>query len=341
MAPSQTNRDFAIYTYAPNSSTTPTVDRSPFRLRLPANRLGLLLLSLCLGLSAVGNAFEMPMPADGGNVVGKDLRVTSRYEDTLAALAQRHGVGYLEVLQANPEVDAWLPGEGTEVIIPARFVLPDAPRRGIVINLPEYRLYYYAEDGSTVATFPVGIGREEFATPLFESTVITRIEKPAWTPTPSIHREHIEAGDPLPRVVPPGPDNPLGDWAIQLGRPGYFIHGTNQPFGVGQRVSHGCIRLYPTHIEQLVTLAANGTPVKVVNQPNKLGRADGALYLESHPRLDGTLDLTGMVRTVVGGTAGDVPEGEQPERVAVEVDWQKAETIAREGMGLPERISIN
>ena len=153
--------------------------------------------------------------------------------------------------------------------------------------------------------------------------------------TESIRAEHRAMGDELPRVVPPGPDNPLGHLAIQLARPGYFIHGTNQPFGVGQRVSHGCIRLYPSHIEALVALAGVGTKVKVVDQPNKVGWRDGALYLESHPRLDGTLDLTGMVRTVIRGTAAT---DEAPPEVTI--DWERAEAIAREGQGLPGRISV-
>lgn len=290
---------------------------------------GLLLLS-----ATTAHALELPLPAENDTVVGRNIIIKARYEDTLAMIAQEYGVGYRELLQANPEVDPWLPGAGTDVTIPGRFVLPAGPREGIVINLPEYRLYYYPPNTNTVVTFPIGIGRDEWSTPLFQSRVVTAIENPSWTPTESIRKEHLEAGDELPRVVPPGPNNPLGHLAIQLARPGYFIHGTNQPFGVGQRVSHGCIRLYPADIEALVRLARRDTPVRVVDQPIKVGRLGKELFLESHPRLDGTLDLTGMVRVLVDQTATDDPQS----RVAG-VDWQRAELIVREGRGLPEAIS--
>ena len=183
------------------------------------------------------------LPENGDSVVGAATRVKLTYEDTLAGVAQKYGIGYREVVDANPEVDPWLPGEGTVIELPTLYVLPDAPRDGVVINVAEFRLYYFPKDSGRVITYPVGIGRTEFPTPLVATRIVGRIANPSWTPTPSARREHAEAGDVLPHVVPPGPTNPLGDMAFQLSEPGYFIHGTNMPFGVGQQVSHGCIRL--------------------------------------------------------------------------------------------------
>ncbi len=279
-------------------------------------------------------ALELELPAPGSSVVGATYQVKARYENTLAALAQQHDVGFQELRQANPEVDPWLPGEGTMLTIPAQFVLPPAPREGIVINLPEFRLYYFPPGRNTVVTFPIGIGRDEFPTPLLDTHIVTRIENPSWTPTESIRREHRENGDELPRVVPAGPDNPLGHLAIQLAQRGYFIHGTNQPFGVGQRISHGCVRLYPTDIETLAALAPNGTRVRVINAPHKVGSLDGRVYLESHPGLDGEIQLTGMVKAVIRGTPE--PEGSGD---PIAIDWQLAERMVRSGRGLPGPIS--
>ncbi len=288
-----------------------------------------------LTLYAAGTAaLELELPAPGSSVVGATYQVAARYEDTLASLAQQHDVGFQELLQANPEVDPWLPGEGTMLTIPVQFVLPPAPREGIVINLPEFRLYYFPPERNTVVTFPIGIGRAEFRTPLLDTHIVTRIENPSWTPTESIRREHRANGEELPRVVLAGPDNPMGHLAIQLASPGYFIHGTNKPFGVGQRISHGCVRLYPADIERLVALAPNGTRVQVIDAPHKVGSLDGRVYLESHPGLDGKLQLTGMVKAVIQGT----PEPEDS-RHPIAIDWQLAERMVRAGRGLPGPIS--
>jgi L,D-transpeptidase ErfK/SrfK len=279
-------------------------------------------------------ALELELPPPGSSVVGAVYQVKARYESTLAALAQQHDMGFQELLQANPDADPWLPGEGTMLTIPAQFVLPPAPREGIVINLPEFRLYYFPPEGRTVVTFPIGIGRSGFRTPLLDTHIVTRIENPSWTPTESIRREHRENGDELPRVVLAGPDNPLGHLAIQLAYPGYFIHGTNKPFGVGQRISHGCVRLYPADIEALVALAPNGTRVQVIDAPHKVGSLGGRVYLESHPELNGELQLTRMVQAVIRGT----PEPVGSER-PITIDWQLAERLVRAGSGLPGPIS--
>ncbi|HEY5647138.1 MAG TPA: L,D-transpeptidase family protein, partial [Pseudomonadales bacterium] len=242
----------------------------------------LMLISVAVGAASGANAASYRLPENGDNVVGAMTTVKLAYEDTLASVAEQYGVGYREIVDANPGIDPWLPGEGTVVVLPTQYVLPSTPREGIVINVAEYRLYFYPEGGNRVITFPVGVGRSEYQTPIIRTQTVARIHNPSWTPTPSARREHAEMGDVLPPVVPPGPENPLGELAIQLKEPGYFIHGTNKPFGVGQKVSHGCIRLHNEHVLTLAELAPNGTPVYIVNEPIKVGVRYDEVFLEIH-----------------------------------------------------------
>ncbi|MEO0347180.1 MAG: L,D-transpeptidase family protein [Pseudomonadota bacterium] len=237
-------------------------------------------------LTVAARAEVFPLPPEGDDVIGSVAVIESVAEDTFVDIARRHGLGYTELRRANPDVDPWLPGAGTRIVLPTRFVLPDAPRRGVVLNLPEYRLYYYppAVDGKprTVHTYPISIGRMDWETPLGSTRVTAKAERPTWYPPASIRAEHAADGDPLPGVVPPGPDNPLGDHALRLDLPGYLIHGTNRPAGVGMRVTHGCIRMFPEDIAVLFGMLPVGTPVNIVNQPIKFGWEQGQLFVEAH-----------------------------------------------------------
>ena len=237
------------------------------------------------------------MLADAGqSVVGVPQVVYTREEDTLSDLARTYGLGYDELLTANPDVDPWLPGDGTPVLLPTQFVLPEGPREGIVLNIAAKRLFYYprvaAGQPQIVKTYPIGIGRVGWETPVGTTRVIAKAVDPHWYPPASVRREHAENGDPLPGVVPPGPDNPLGNRVLQLDMPGYLIHGTNQPYGVGMRVSHGCVRLYPEDIEFLFELVAIGETVRIVNEPYLIGRLGDELYFEAHAPLED--DALGM-----------------------------------------------
>jgi L,D-transpeptidase ErfK/SrfK len=227
--------------------------------------------------------------ADDQTVVGEPQIVFTGPDDTFSDLARTYGLGYDELLAANPGIDPWLPGEGTPVLLPTQFVLPDAPKRGVILNIATKRLFYYPKPAEgelqTVLTYPIGIGRVGWETPLGETTVVAKAKNPTWWVPASVRREHAEMGDPLPSVVPPGPDNPLGTRVLKLDMPGYLIHGTNQPYGVGMRVSHGCVRLYPENIEFLYTLVDIGEPVTIMNEPYQIGRADGRLYFEAHAPL--------------------------------------------------------
>jgi L,D-transpeptidase ErfK/SrfK len=242
-------------------------------------------LFVCLAMPS-GNATTFYLPDDKTRVVGHNLIVFSRAEDTLLDIGRRFDIGYSEMASANPSVDIWLPGSGQRVLVPNQFILPAGAQKGIVINLAEMRLYYYpkqeAGQPKKVITHPIGIGREGWQTPLGKSKIIQKVKNPTWTVPESVLAEHLANGDPLPKVVPAGPDNPLGAFKMRLGMPGYLLHGTNKPYGVGLRVSHGCIRLYPEDIEHLFGKVPLNTEVEIVYQPFKAAMYRGRLYVEAH-----------------------------------------------------------
>ena len=223
------------------------------------------------------------------SVVGQPQVVFTRAEDTLSDLAREYGLGYDEIVTANPGVDPWLPGENTPVLLPTQYVLPNVPKKGLVLNIATKRLFYFPAaavgEPQEVLTYPIGIGRVGWETPLGSTKVVSKARDPHWWVPASVRREHAELGNPLPAIVPPGPDNPLGSRVLKLEMPGYLIHGTNQPYGVGMRVSHGCVRLYPENIEILYSLVAIGEAVTIINEPYQMGQRDGFLYFESHAPL--------------------------------------------------------
>jgi L,D-transpeptidase ErfK/SrfK len=232
------------------------------------------------------------LPADGSAVVGTDQRIKATYEDTLLAIARRYSLGYEEIIRANPGVDMWLPGAGTDILLPGRRILPPGPREGIVVNLPEHRLYYYPKPKkhhkAVVVTYPISIGRMDWRSPLGETRVIGKEKHPNWYPPESIRKEHAANGDPLPKIVRPGPKNPLGDYKMRLavGDGTYEIHGTNNPLAVGMAITHGCIRMYPEDVAALFAAVPMGTKVWLINDPVKVAYVDGDLLVEAHPPVD-------------------------------------------------------
>lgn len=240
------------------------------------------------------------------SVVGVPQVVFAREEDTLSDLAREYGLGFDELLAANPDVDPWLPGENTPVVLPTQYILPNVPRTGVVLNIATKRLFYYPpqtdSEPQQVLTYPIGIGRVGWETPLGVTQVVSKARDPHWWVPASVRKEHAEQGNPLPSVVPPGPDNPLGTRVLKLEMPGYLIHGTNQPYGVGMRVSHGCVRLYPENIEFLYTLVDIGESVTIINEPYQTGWRDGVLYFEAHtPLEDDTLTPEARLQALLDG----------------------------------------
>lgn len=232
---------------------------------------------------------NFPLSSADQSVVGEPQVVFTREQDTLSDLAREYGLGYDEIVTANPGIDPWLPGQNTPIVLPTQYVLPNVPKEGVVLNIATKRLFYYPEaaedEQRQVLTYPIGIGRVGWETPLGATKVVSKARDPSWWVPASVRREHAEMGDPLPAVVPPGPDNPLGTRVLKLEIPGYLIHGTNQPYGVGMRVSHGCIRLYPENIELLYALVPVGESVMIINEPYQMGQQDGVLYFEAHTPL--------------------------------------------------------
>lgn len=253
-----------------------------------------LLSLLLLGFFATASqAAVYELPADGSSVVGTDSHIKTVYKDTLLDIARRNSLGYYEIIRANPGVDMWLPGEGTDITLPGRRILPPGPHEGIVVNIPEHRLYYYPKpkkhEKPVVITYPVSIGKMDWKTPLGETRVTQKEKHPFWYPPESVRKEHLANGDPLPPgPQKPGPDNPLGDYAMRLaaGNGTYLIHGTNNPMAVGMAITHGCIRMYPEDVAALFPLIPVGTKVWLINEPVKVAFVDGELLMEAHPAVD-------------------------------------------------------
>jgi L,D-transpeptidase ErfK/SrfK len=277
------------------------------------------------------------LEAEDQSVIGEPQIVFTREEDTFSDLAREYGLGYDELVAANPGIDPWLPGTGVPILLPTQHVLPDAPRRGIVLNIAAKRLFYYPEaaegEKPVVMTYPIGIGRVGWETPTGTAKVVAKATDPHWYVPWSVQQEHREAGDPLPAVVPPGPDNPLGRHVLQLNMPGYLIHGTNMPYGVGMRVSHGCVRLYPENIELLYSLVPVGDPVHLVNQPILSGTLDGEIFFEGHP----VLEDDAVTRDQHLAALFDAAEA--TEVLASDTGRDHARSIASEALGVPMRIS--
>jgi L,D-transpeptidase ErfK/SrfK len=255
-------------------------------------------------------------------------------------IARRYGLGYEEILSANPGADPWLPGEGREIALPTRHILPPVPHEGLTVNLPEHRLYYFpkprAGQPPQVISHPISVGQMDWETPLGVTKIVAKNRKPVWYPPESIRAQHARDGDPIPVAVPPGPDNPLGEYAMRLGIPGgaYLIHGTNKPVGVGMQITHGCIRMYPEDIESLFRMVNVGTEVRIINQPVKTGWIGEVLYLEVHPPLlknaGRPIDLTELTRLLVAATH---------ERT-VRINWPLAERVLEDARGVPVAVSL-
>jgi L,D-transpeptidase ErfK/SrfK len=263
------------------------------------------------------------------------------FEDTLYEIARRYSLGSEEVVRVNPGLDPWLPRAGKSIVIPGQRVLPPGPREGIVVNLPEHRLYFYppTKPGQVqrVYTYPISIGKMDWRTPLGKTKVVDKREKPNWIPPESVRQEHIANGDPLPAVVPPGPDNPLGAYAMRLNLPGgsYLIHGTNNPIAVGMAVTHGCIRMYPEDIAELFPLVAVGTPVYLINEPVKVAWVEGRLMLEAHPPVDAEGQSGEPVLSVFEGLL-EKALGES----VVAIHWDKAREELKSARGMPVVVGL-
>jgi L,D-transpeptidase ErfK/SrfK len=281
--------------------------------------------------------------APNQDVVGEVQVVKATKEDTLTDIARRFNVGYEEITRANPKLDPWLPGEGAEVIVPSQFVLPDAPRTGLVINIAAMRIFYFPPvkkgERQVVFTHPIGIGKVGWRTPEGVTKIVRRQKDPTWRVPVSVRKEHHENGEELEPVIGPGPENPLGKYAFYLQWPSYLIHGTNKPAGVGLRSSHGCIRLYPEDIEQFFNMVPIGTQVRVVNQPFVFGWRDGELYMQPYDVLeDDTRDWARAQKRLLTKSLA-VRLQQEVQQHHEQVDWNLVSSLAHSPRGVPVPIT--
>lgn len=266
-----------------------------------------------------------------GDLIGEVSHYTVRKEDNLYEIARRFDIGIVEILAANPGVDPWQPKPGTKLTLTTQHILPPV-RTGIVLNLSELRMFYFRPDGS-VMTFPIGIGREGWQTPTGVTSITRKRKDPVWIPPPSIREENPN----LPDIIPAGPENPLGAYALNLGWPGYVIHGTNRPYGIGKRSSHGCIRLYPEDIETLFSAVKTGTPVTVIDTPYKVGWKGDTLYLE----VTQTQEQADIIAAYGDPACHAMPEIYDAVREAAgaaAVDWYAVEEVMVRQNGIPTAI---
>ena len=275
-----------------------------------------------------------PLPEPGNFLVGEIQYVDISAGDTLLDVAREYDLGYNEMLAANPQVNPWLPGD-SRIVVPTQFILPEPPWEGIIVNLPEMRLYYFPETETAgtprrVITFPIGIGRQGRDTPPGEYQIITKIENPNWTIPGKAYQQMLAEGYQGPRLVPAGPDNPLGKFAMQLNDDGLFIHGTNKPFSIGMRVSNGCVRLYPEDIAQLIAQVPKGVKVRIIEQPYKLGQQNGKLFLESHQPIEKSQQAVSNMTPLVSGIVR-MTDRERSEPI----DWDYVFNMANSFSGIP------
>ncbi|MGA1423700.1 MAG: L,D-transpeptidase family protein [Steroidobacteraceae bacterium] len=305
-------------------------------------RRALVVFSTFALLSTAG-ANEYPLREDGADIFGQVERIRTRYEDTLIQIARRYSLGYEELLRVNQGIDPWLPGEDAVVLIPGQRLLPPGEREGIVVNLPEHRLYYFPKpkkkgEVPTVLTYPVSVGKMDWRTPIGSTKIVSKQKNPSWTPPKSVHEERRRLGEPpLPSVVPPGRDNPLGAHAMRLAIPGgaYLIHGTNNPDAVGMAVTHGCLRMYPEDIAMLFERVPVGTKVTLIDEPVKMTKIDGEVWLEVHPPIDDQGRSTTVALEAFEARL-DSLLGESE----VMINWDIALETLREARGIPVVIGL-
>ena len=274
--------------------------------------------------------------AKDDSLVGQLASVPVREGDTLSDIARHYGLGLEQLSAANPELEPWTPQANYKVVLPLQFILPDAPRKGVVVNLASMRMFHFsaAKNATNLMTYPVGIGKEGRSTPLGQMAVERKTAHPTWFVPDSIRRDHALKGDPLPASVSPGPDNPLGDYAMYLTRPSYLIHGTNKPYSIGFRASNGCIRLYPEDIERLFKSLPEKTPVKIVNQPYLVGSYHGELYLEAHEPQE-EIESGQLKKAMLAKLK------QMEKKLGKKLDWPKIEQTLNQARGIPVPVFEN
>jgi L,D-transpeptidase ErfK/SrfK len=280
------------------------------------------------------HAFDL---AKNQEMIGELVVLTTQENDTLPDIGRHFGLGYNDVTVANLGVDPWTPPVNSRIILPLQFIVPDSPRKGIVLNLANMRMFYYPNnERNRVYTYPVGIGRDGWNTPMGTTSIAVKTPNPSWHVPASIHREHASKGHRLPSVVPSGPDNPLGYYAMRLAIGSYLIHGTNKPYGIGMQISHGCVQMYPEDIEVMFKKSSVGTPVKIIHQPYLTAWQDNMLYLEANEPLE---KWSGSKNRLKKQAIKDLKKLAKQHQVTV--DWKRVDEILFRSDGIPTPVLVN
>lgn len=295
---------------------------------------------LLIGLAALSSlwlnaapALQLPRPPEDRFLIGQVASHQVKAGESIASIARDYDLGYYELLQANPHVDPKQLPAGTQLVIPSQFLLPNVPREGIIINLGTMRLFYFPKDQPVFYTYPVGIGKQDWSTPLGHLSIIEKIADPVWRVPKSIYDFRMQQGDPVPKMMPAGPDNPLGEFALRLSKPTYLIHGTNEPASVGVRSSAGCIHLYPEDIRELFGMIAVGEPVFIINEPYQAAWDNNVLYIQAYlPLAEQRVALADTEQVSKALLAPLTPE----ETV---IDWDQALQALADHTGLPTAIA--
>lgn len=305
--------------------------KTSYIISMKLRNFGLFILGLLIASCA--SARVVPLPYKNSDVIGKVREITVPRGANITDIGQKYSVGYLEFFEANPKINLKNLWAGERLILPTKYILPPVPKRGIVINLAELRMYYYPKNSNSVYIFPIGIGRSHTPTPLMQSKIIAKHKNPTWFPTDDTHKEARELGIMLPKKILPGPQNPLGKYSIRLSQRTYLIHGTNRPDGVGIRSSGGCIRMYPADIEQLFKMVSVGTPVNIIDQPFKTGWKNNVLYLESHVPVEFKHKKADEQMEPLVDTLESLVN-----TYNAKIDWRRAVRVAEQQTGIPRPI---
>jgi L,D-transpeptidase ErfK/SrfK len=280
-------------------------------------------------------AMEYPLPPPGNRMIGEVQMAKAHFGDNTASVSSRYNLGLNSIVAANPGTTEYTLNS-RNLVIPTAFILPPLPYKGMIINLPEMRLYYYPENGDKVITYPIGIGKIGNTIPIQNTTITRKKLNPSWTPGPDARKYNEMQGVNLPRVLPPGPDNPLGHYAIYLNIPSFLLHSTVAPESIGRRASFGCIRMNETDIQELFPIIQAGTEVQIINMPNKVSWVGDKLYLEAHPLLDEhDKGMDTNLDDIVAAINSQLPKGSN-----VLIDWQFVAHLAGEPDGVPHEIGM-
>ncbi len=297
---------------------------------------GQMLSTLLICISTVASAATFRVPPANEALIGQIQYRQSTSSDSISAIQERYDIGFNALEKANPQLNAAKSlSRGENIKLPTQHLLPDGAREGIVVNLPEMRMYYYVPGTGKVATYPIGIGRIGKTLPLATATITKKTENPAWVPTPDIREFNLTQGVVLPQVMPPGPDNPLGPYAIYMSIPTFLIHSTIFPESIGKRASFGCVRMFESDIKDFFPTIEPGIPVMIINSPVKVAWQKNRLLMEAHTPLE---EHTAEYEATLPGTVSQIQHLTQNEDTLI--DWQAISFIEKERDGLPHEIGM-